>query len=306
MSKNTIEVKRKCCLSTPACKKCPIVVLREAMREAKAEEAAKARKKAAKAAAKAEKPEKTGKANKAEKTGKAEKDGESAETGTPGEVLPDELTCTTCATDADWQPALRPAEPRIAPTPTTELDELGSGEELAAVETDECGAGRSGAEAVECEAEVDVEQAGGRVDSAEEVPAPERAAEIANGSAAESGSVSGKAATEKSDGPKKTKKAKKDAKSGKPKDSEKSDKTGKGAKKSDKPKKGKGKKGEKDEPEKIEKGGRTDGERGSAAEQAAREIAAQVAPHADHAAGAHDPARSPAAEVSPAGPRPPA
>lgn len=55
MSKNTIEVKRKCCLSTPPCKKCPIVVLREALREAKAEEAAKARKKAAKQAAGAEK-----------------------------------------------------------------------------------------------------------------------------------------------------------------------------------------------------------------------------------------------------------
>ncbi|SDP21160.1 hypothetical protein SAMN04487905_102410 [Actinopolyspora xinjiangensis] len=43
--KDTIKVKRKCCHSKPACKRCPIVVLREALRESKAEEAEKARKK---------------------------------------------------------------------------------------------------------------------------------------------------------------------------------------------------------------------------------------------------------------------
>ena len=41
----TIKVKKKCCLSKPPCKKCPIVVLREALKEAKAEEIKKARKK---------------------------------------------------------------------------------------------------------------------------------------------------------------------------------------------------------------------------------------------------------------------
>lgn len=49
---DTIKVKRKCCLSNPACKRCPIVVLREALREAKAEEAKKERKKAKKASKK--------------------------------------------------------------------------------------------------------------------------------------------------------------------------------------------------------------------------------------------------------------
>lgn len=45
----TIKVKKKCCLSKPPCKKCPIVVLREALKEAKAEEIKKARKKEKKA-----------------------------------------------------------------------------------------------------------------------------------------------------------------------------------------------------------------------------------------------------------------
>ncbi|SFD58519.1 hypothetical protein SAMN04487819_101134 [Actinopolyspora alba] len=43
--KDTIKVKRKCCQSKSACKTCPIVVLREALRESKAAEAEKARKK---------------------------------------------------------------------------------------------------------------------------------------------------------------------------------------------------------------------------------------------------------------------
>ena len=38
MGKGTIKVKRKCCHSKPPCKSCPIVVLREALRESKAEE----------------------------------------------------------------------------------------------------------------------------------------------------------------------------------------------------------------------------------------------------------------------------
>lgn len=38
MGKDTITVKRKCCHSKPACKKCPIVVLREALKDAKAHE----------------------------------------------------------------------------------------------------------------------------------------------------------------------------------------------------------------------------------------------------------------------------
>ncbi len=42
---DTIKVKRKCCLSKPPCKQCPIVVLREALRDSKAREAEKARKK---------------------------------------------------------------------------------------------------------------------------------------------------------------------------------------------------------------------------------------------------------------------
>ncbi|GAA2811824.1 hypothetical protein [Saccharopolyspora taberi] len=48
MSK-TIKVKKKCCRSRPPCKQCPIVVLRELLREAKAEEVRKAEKKAKKA-----------------------------------------------------------------------------------------------------------------------------------------------------------------------------------------------------------------------------------------------------------------
>lgn len=43
--KDTIKVKRKCCHSQPPCKRCPIVVLREALKESKAHEAKKARKK---------------------------------------------------------------------------------------------------------------------------------------------------------------------------------------------------------------------------------------------------------------------
>ena len=46
MSKGTIKVKRKCCRSTPACKSCPIVVLREVLKDAKAKDARKAAKKA--------------------------------------------------------------------------------------------------------------------------------------------------------------------------------------------------------------------------------------------------------------------
>ena len=49
MGKGTIKVKRKCCRSTPACKSCPIVVLREVLRDAKAKDAKKAEKKAEKA-----------------------------------------------------------------------------------------------------------------------------------------------------------------------------------------------------------------------------------------------------------------
>ncbi|MEU6130550.1 hypothetical protein ABZ805_15360 [Saccharopolyspora sp. NPDC047091] len=48
MSKKTIKVKRKCCLSKPPCKQCPIVVLREALKDAKAREVKKAQKKAKK------------------------------------------------------------------------------------------------------------------------------------------------------------------------------------------------------------------------------------------------------------------
>ncbi|MGJ7907472.1 hypothetical protein ACOQFL_13455 [Actinopolyspora sp. H202] len=43
--KDTVKVKRKCCHSKPACKTCPIVVLREALRESKAAETEKVRKK---------------------------------------------------------------------------------------------------------------------------------------------------------------------------------------------------------------------------------------------------------------------
>lgn len=53
MGKGTIKVKRSCCRSTPACKSCPIVVLRDVMREAKAKDARKAAKKAKKKAKKA-------------------------------------------------------------------------------------------------------------------------------------------------------------------------------------------------------------------------------------------------------------
>lgn len=52
----TIKVKKKCCLSKPPCKKCPIVVLREALKEAKAEEIKKARKKEKKKAKRRSKP----------------------------------------------------------------------------------------------------------------------------------------------------------------------------------------------------------------------------------------------------------
>ena len=48
VGKGTIKVKKKCCLSQPPCKQCPIVVLREALRDAKAREAKKAQKKAKK------------------------------------------------------------------------------------------------------------------------------------------------------------------------------------------------------------------------------------------------------------------
>ncbi|SDJ70042.1 hypothetical protein SAMN04487820_101361 [Actinopolyspora mzabensis] len=51
--KDTIKVKRKCCHSKPACKSCPIVVLREALRESKAAEAEKSRKRQRKKAKKA-------------------------------------------------------------------------------------------------------------------------------------------------------------------------------------------------------------------------------------------------------------
>lgn len=50
MGKGTIKVKRKCCLSKPPCKSCPIVVLREALKDAKAQEIKKAEKKARKKA----------------------------------------------------------------------------------------------------------------------------------------------------------------------------------------------------------------------------------------------------------------
>ena len=56
----TIKVKKKCCLSKPPCKKCPIVVLREALKEAKAEEIKKARKKEKKKAKKAKQATPTG------------------------------------------------------------------------------------------------------------------------------------------------------------------------------------------------------------------------------------------------------
>jgi len=49
VGKKTIKVKRKCCHSRPPCKQCPIVVLREALKDAKAAEVKKAQKKAKKA-----------------------------------------------------------------------------------------------------------------------------------------------------------------------------------------------------------------------------------------------------------------
>ena len=52
MGKDTIKVKRKCCHSRPPCKRCPIVVLREALREAKAQEVKKKQKKTKKEAKK--------------------------------------------------------------------------------------------------------------------------------------------------------------------------------------------------------------------------------------------------------------
>ncbi|MCX2733265.1 hypothetical protein OOZ19_23735 [Saccharopolyspora sp. NFXS83] len=48
MGKKTIKVKRKCCHSRPPCKKCPIVVLREALKDAKEQEVKKAQKKSKK------------------------------------------------------------------------------------------------------------------------------------------------------------------------------------------------------------------------------------------------------------------
>ncbi|PKW14432.1 hypothetical protein A8926_2048 [Saccharopolyspora spinosa] len=45
MGKGTIKVKKKCCRSRPPCKSCPIVVLRDLLREAKAEEVKKSQKK---------------------------------------------------------------------------------------------------------------------------------------------------------------------------------------------------------------------------------------------------------------------
>ncbi|MEY8041809.1 MULTISPECIES: hypothetical protein [Saccharopolyspora] len=57
MGKDYIKVKKKCCRSTPACKSCPIVVLRKALKEAKAAEVKEAEKKARKAAKKAAKKE---------------------------------------------------------------------------------------------------------------------------------------------------------------------------------------------------------------------------------------------------------
>ncbi|GAB2660235.1 hypothetical protein GCM10027271_18690 [Saccharopolyspora gloriosae] len=48
VSKKTIKVKRKCCHSRPPCKKCPIVVLREALKDAKEHEVKKAQKKSKK------------------------------------------------------------------------------------------------------------------------------------------------------------------------------------------------------------------------------------------------------------------
>jgi hypothetical protein len=48
VGKGTIKVKRKCCQSQPPCKSCPIVVLRQLLREAKAEEVKKAQKRAKK------------------------------------------------------------------------------------------------------------------------------------------------------------------------------------------------------------------------------------------------------------------
>lgn len=47
-NKKTIKVKRKCCHSRPPCKKCPIVVLREALKDAKEQEVKKAQKKSKK------------------------------------------------------------------------------------------------------------------------------------------------------------------------------------------------------------------------------------------------------------------
>lgn len=52
VGKGTIKVKKKCCRSRPPCKSCPIVVLRDLLREAKAEEVKKAQKKVKKAAKK--------------------------------------------------------------------------------------------------------------------------------------------------------------------------------------------------------------------------------------------------------------
>ncbi|GAA4612784.1 hypothetical protein [Saccharopolyspora hordei] len=51
MGKGTIKVKKKCCHSKPPCGSCPIVALRNLLREAKAEEVKKAKKKAKKKAA---------------------------------------------------------------------------------------------------------------------------------------------------------------------------------------------------------------------------------------------------------------
>ncbi|MEV0085768.1 hypothetical protein [Saccharopolyspora sp. NPDC050642] len=52
VGKGTIKVKKKCCRSRPPCKSCPIVVLRDLLRETKAEEVKKTQKKVKKAAKK--------------------------------------------------------------------------------------------------------------------------------------------------------------------------------------------------------------------------------------------------------------
>lgn len=55
MGKDTVKVKRKCCQSTPPCKRCPIVVLRQALKESKERETKKQQKKEKKQKKKTEK-----------------------------------------------------------------------------------------------------------------------------------------------------------------------------------------------------------------------------------------------------------